>query len=253
MLLSELGKRIRARREHLGLKQLDIAHALQISPQAVSKWERGENGPDIAVLGPLAKLLGVSTDWLLDTYRDGLDVFDATVFTSTVLGAYEKSLHMNPSEFAVWANGFQFQLTEAILRHDGIPIKYMGDAFLCFFSGGNHQQRAVRAAALSRRLIAEKLVIGLHSGDIYLGAMGHPDYAERDITGDVVNIAFLVRNWAETHAQSGIVVTSTVSDQLDKPLRGQISEVHFQGIDYPVTLYELDGACLSHYERKQHD
>jgi transcriptional regulator with XRE-family HTH domain len=139
MLLSELGQRIRSRRERLGLKQLDIANALQISPQAVSKWERGENSPDIAILGALSKLLGVSTDWLLDTYRDGLDEFDATVFTSTVLGAYAKSLRMKAGEFAVWANGFLMQLTEVVLRYDGIPIKYMGDAFLCFFSGSTSQ------------------------------------------------------------------------------------------------------------------
>ena len=42
MLLSELGNRIRSQRERLGLKQQDIANALQISPQAVSKWERGK-------------------------------------------------------------------------------------------------------------------------------------------------------------------------------------------------------------------
>jgi hypothetical protein len=36
-------------------------------------------------------------DWLLDTCRHGLDEFDATVFTSTVLGAYAKSLRMQAS------------------------------------------------------------------------------------------------------------------------------------------------------------
>ena len=77
MLLNELGRRLRTQRERLGLKQNDIANALQVSPQAVSKWERGENGPDIATLGPLARLLGVSTDWLLDAHGQDLDVFDA--------------------------------------------------------------------------------------------------------------------------------------------------------------------------------
>jgi len=97
MLLEDLGNRIRSQRERLGLKQHDVAHALQVSPQAVSKWERGENAPDIAILGALAKLLGVSTDWLLDTYGEGLDVFEATVFASSVTGAYEKSLQMAAS------------------------------------------------------------------------------------------------------------------------------------------------------------
>lgn len=243
MLLNELGQRIRSRRERLGLKQLDIANALQVSPQAVSKWERGENSPDIAILGALSKLLGVSTDWLLDTYRDGLDEFDATVFASTVLGAYAKSLRMNASEFAVWANGFLFQLTEAVLRHDGIPIKYMGDAFLCFFSGVDHQRRAARAAGLAKQLMAEELVIGLHSGEIYLGTMGHPDYAHRDITGEAVNIAFLIRNWAETHTTGGIAATTPVVDQLDDQCQiVQTTAVTFKGLDDPVDIHEL---CLN--------
>jgi class 3 adenylate cyclase len=243
MLLSELGQRIRSRRERLGLKQLDIANALQVSPQAVSKWERGENSPDIAILGALSKLLGVSTDWLLDTYRRGLDEFDATVFTSTVLGAYAKSLRMKAGEFAVWANGFLFQLTEVVLRYDGIPIKYMGDAFLCFFSGIEHQQRAVKAAGLAKRLITDELVIALHSGEIYLGTMGHPDYAHRDITGEAVNIAFLIRNWAESHMQGSIVVTPSVVEHLDEHCQiVQTTAVNFKGLTDPIDIYEL---CLT--------
>jgi transcriptional regulator with XRE-family HTH domain len=149
MLLSELGNRIRSHRERLGLKQQDIANALQISPQAVSKWERGENGPDIAILGDLARLLGVSTDWLLDAQNQGLDVFDATVFASSVIGAYEKSLKMEARDFASWANGLFSQLTEVILRNDGVPVKYLGDKLLAFFSGVDHHLRASRSALLA--------------------------------------------------------------------------------------------------------
>jgi len=240
MLLDELGRRIRSRRERLGLKQLDIANALQVSPQAVSKWERGENGPDLAILGALSKLLGVSTDWLLNTYRDGLDEFDATVFASTVMGAYAKSLRMKASEFAVWANGFLFQLTEAVLRYDGIPVKYMGDAFLGFFSGIEHQERAVKAAGLAKRLITDELVISLHSGEIYLGSMGHPDYAHRDITGEAVNIAFLVRNWAESHIQGGIVATPSVVEHLDAYCTiVQTIAVRFKDLEDPVQVHEI--------------
>jgi class 3 adenylate cyclase len=240
MLLSDLGQRIRARRERLGLRQHDLARALQVSPQAVSKWERGENGPDLSILGALATLLGVSTDWLLGTHNADLDVFEATVFASAVVGAYEKSLHMEAQDFAAWANGFFYQLTESVLRHDGVPIKYMGDAFLGFFSGVEHRPRAVRAAALAKRLITAQLVIGLSSGEIYLGAMGHPDYARPDIMGEVVNIAFLARDWAETHTQSGVVATARVTEPLaDRFDIVQTSAVHFKGLQHPVCLCEL--------------
>lgn len=241
MQLGELGQRIRSRREKLGLKQHDIAHALQVSPQAVSKWERGENGPDLSILGALATLLGVSTDWLLDTHRAGLDVFDATVLTSAIVGAYEKSRHMAARDFAVWANGFLSQVTEAVLRFDGVPIKYMGDAFLAFFSGTEHQLRACRAAILARRLVAEQLVLGLHSGKIYLGAMGHPDYARSDIVGEVVNVAFLTRDWAANRVQSGIAATTAVAEHLDQTFHlVRTTSVNFHNLGYPVKVCELE-------------
>ena len=65
MVLDDLATRIRTQRENHGLTQSGIAQALKISPQAVSKWERGENAPDVSQLAPLTELLDVSGDWLL--------------------------------------------------------------------------------------------------------------------------------------------------------------------------------------------
>ena len=78
MNIQELGQRIRDRREKCRLRQTDVAAALQVSPPAVSKWERGENAPDISLLPGLGKLLGVSVDWLLGSYTEDRDVFEAT-------------------------------------------------------------------------------------------------------------------------------------------------------------------------------
>ncbi len=47
MIKQVIASRIQQQRLKLGLTQDNIACALQISPQAVSKWERGENAPDI--------------------------------------------------------------------------------------------------------------------------------------------------------------------------------------------------------------
>lgn len=240
MLLDEMGKRIRWQRERHGLKQQDVANALQVSPQAVSKWERGENAPDIAVLGRLARLLGVSVDWLLDVHSEGRDVLEATVFISSVTGAYEKSLGMAAREFAAWANGFFLQLTEALLMCDGVPIKYMGDQFLGFFSGPDHPRRAVRAAFLARGIVAERLQVGLSTGEVYLGAVGHPDYNRPDIMGEVVNIAFLTKDWGETHAPSGIAATAAVARVNEGHVdMGPVTKAEFRDIARPVEVCEL--------------
>ncbi|MFP4381863.1 MAG: helix-turn-helix domain-containing protein [Candidatus Sumerlaeia bacterium] len=240
MLLDDLGKRIRERREKQGLKQQDIANALQVSPQAVSKWERGENGPDLAILGPLAKLLDVTTDWLLDAQNAGLDTFPATVFVSDISGAYKKSLGLAPSDFAAWINGHLTQMTEAVLRHDGIPVKYTGDGLLAFFSGSGHAGRAIESALLARKIVSPDLRVGLNSGEIYVGSMGHPDYARPDVMGETVNIAFFTREWAYNETKSGIAATEAVIKGAEKKTPTKKSkDIHFRGIEYSIKVFEI--------------
>ena len=240
MFLPDLAKRIRGQREKRGLKQQDVANALNVSPQAVSKWERGENAPDIGVLGALSKLLGVSVDWILGVGETGRDVFEASVLVSSVAGAYEKSLEMKARDFAIWANGLFYQLTELTLRHDGVPVKYMGDRYLAFFSGTSHRERAVRVAREAKTLIGPDLSLGLNSGEIYLGSVGHPEYARPDIMGEAVNIAFLTMEWAETKASSRVAAPKhMLAGMGPAPAVGKTAKVNFLGSDRPVEICEL--------------
>ena len=63
--MDTLGKRIAALRREKGLKQDDLAEMLNVSPQAVSKWENDQSCPDISLLPDLARILGVTVDELL--------------------------------------------------------------------------------------------------------------------------------------------------------------------------------------------
>mgnify|MGYP001767877498 FL=1 len=59
------GQRFSRLRKAKGLRQEDIAEKINISPQAVSKWENDISLPDITILSELSDLLGVSLDELL--------------------------------------------------------------------------------------------------------------------------------------------------------------------------------------------
>ena len=59
------GERFQRLRKERGLTQDRIAEAVNVSSQAVSKWENDINMPDITLLLPLSELLGVTTDELL--------------------------------------------------------------------------------------------------------------------------------------------------------------------------------------------
>ena len=60
-----IGKRIQALRKERGMTQKQLADAVGVTPQAVSKWETDESCPDITALPLLAGTLGVSVDTLL--------------------------------------------------------------------------------------------------------------------------------------------------------------------------------------------
>jgi transcriptional regulator with XRE-family HTH domain len=223
MDMKAFGTRIRECREGLRLRQSDIAGALQISVQAVSKWERGENAPDIATLPELAQLLGVSIEWLLGATTPQSDTFPATVLCTSINGFAVKASSMRPKELAQWINMVFFTLTETVKRFDGVPVKYVGDGFLCFFAGTNHRKRACLAALAAKSSdISPGLVVTLNTGDIFLGVIGHPDYTVRDILGETVNTAFLTMQWVSANCPEGIGATGSVVE--DKELADQFEK-----------------------------
>ena len=56
-------------RKEKGLMQKELAEQLYVSDKAVSKWERGLSIPDVAILVPLAEILGVTVTELLECRR----------------------------------------------------------------------------------------------------------------------------------------------------------------------------------------
>lgn len=60
-----LADKIMNLRKKLGWSQEELAHQLQVSRQAVSKWESGMSIPDMNKIIAMSHLFGVSTDYLL--------------------------------------------------------------------------------------------------------------------------------------------------------------------------------------------
>ena len=69
-IMELLGRRIAECRKEKQFTQDELAVRLGITPQALSKWERSQSLPDIALLKELCGILGVSADYLLGMERD---------------------------------------------------------------------------------------------------------------------------------------------------------------------------------------
>lgn len=72
-----IGKKIRALRETKKMTQKDLAKVLNVTPQAISKWELDKSYPDLDTLLKLSQYFKVSTDEILG---NGKDSFFATLF-----------------------------------------------------------------------------------------------------------------------------------------------------------------------------
>lgn len=241
MELQAFGLRLKERRERRRLRQADVAAALQVSAQAVSKWERGENAPDITLLVPLSRLLDVSLEWLLAGSHPDTETFAATVFMADLKGYAQQAAGMAPRGLADWINGVHFAVTEAVLRYDGVPVKTMGDATLAFFAGGLQADRALSAARSARERVGrEDLMVTLHRGEIYLGTIGHPEYARLDILGETVNTAVLLSVQVDRYCPDGIGLTGSVAAALSEERRDTVrpcGTVEVRGRDEAVALY----------------
>ena len=96
-----IGQIIRRLRKERDLTQEELAEKLNVSSQAISKWENGSTIPDISQVVPLAKLFGISTDYLLSnetTIRDGRN---QVTYPLWVMGFYNTDAYAHLYNFTI--------------------------------------------------------------------------------------------------------------------------------------------------------
>lgn len=67
MLVSEIGKKIKERREVLGITQPDLAEMAGISKNTLYKIESGQANPTLKVLNKIAEIIGFDISMTLKT------------------------------------------------------------------------------------------------------------------------------------------------------------------------------------------
>lgn len=61
----QIGSRLSVCRQNKNMTQEELAYRLGVTPQALSRWERGMSLPDTSILPSIARMLEISTDYLL--------------------------------------------------------------------------------------------------------------------------------------------------------------------------------------------
>lgn len=87
-----LGEKIKELRKSKGITQEQLSDMLNVSSQAVSKWETGVANPDLALIPDLAKMFEVSTDELLGVDNKDKSENNENVMIDVRLARLEKMM-----------------------------------------------------------------------------------------------------------------------------------------------------------------
>ncbi len=69
-----IGKTFKAKRENLGLSRTIIAHKLEIKPQFVANWERGQCLPPKKVIPQLMEIYNMSSKDVVNLYTEATKI-----------------------------------------------------------------------------------------------------------------------------------------------------------------------------------
>lgn len=72
--MKTIGENISEFRKNAGLTQEQLSEKMNVTAQAVSKWECDQSYPDIETLGKLANVLGVSADDIINGKKTATEV-----------------------------------------------------------------------------------------------------------------------------------------------------------------------------------
>lgn len=95
----QIGKTIQKYRKEKGMTQVEMANRLGVTTPAVNKWENENSYPDITLLAPIARLLGISLDTLL-SFQEELTKEE---IASIVMEADQKLKTETYDEVFLWA------------------------------------------------------------------------------------------------------------------------------------------------------
>ncbi len=117
-------KLIRLRKKS-GMTQEELAERMDVSRQAVSKWESGQTVPDLAKIVQLSELFGVTTDYLLkDEIEDADASSEAGEPNVRSITAHEAKEYLAQRKRASW----QIALATLLCILSPIPLIVLGAA-----------------------------------------------------------------------------------------------------------------------------
>ena len=119
----KISETIRSLRKEMGITQEELAAAIGVTTQAVSKWERGEGYPDITFLPDIAEYFQVTLDTLCGIDEQQKQEQISSIIHATANASYEEGVKIAREGLAKFPHSVYLKnnLAEALM---GCPARW---------------------------------------------------------------------------------------------------------------------------------
>lgn len=176
-----------------------------------------------------------------------------TVMFSDIRGFTTLSERMTPGETFRFINDYLGMIAPVIREHHGFIDKFIGDAIMAIFPA--RAEDAIEAALKMRKILGEFNAhrqergqetidngIGIHTGHLMLGIIGHENRMECTVIGDSVNLASRIEGLTKQYG-TAIIVSEVTIASLKNPEKfphGFLDEVTVKGKSQSIKIYRIE-------------
>jgi adenylate cyclase len=165
---------------------------------------------------------------------------------------------MDAQQLVGLLNEYFGEMVSIVIKEDGIVDKFIGDAIMIVFGApepeDNAPLRAVRTAVGMRHALAQlnerlkargieplRTGIGIHTGEVVAGSIGHADRREYTVIGDAVNLASRLESATKELGVNVLISEDTYELTKDHIEARPVKQIHVKGREKPVMTYEVIG------------
>jgi adenylate cyclase len=188
----------------------------------------------------------------------GGEVLPVTVLFSDIRGFTGISERMDPAHLLGFLNEYFTAMVDTVMEHEGVVDKFMGDGMMAVFGAPTPREddalRAVKAALRMRATLAElnrrfeargqplvRIGIGIHTGPVVAGNIGHVERKQYTVIGDSVNVAARLESLTKEYAADILVSEDTFARVRGQVEAEPLQEVRVKGREQPLRIYRVTG------------
>jgi len=172
---------------------------------------------------------------------------EASVLFSDIAGFSKISEKITPRELATLLNDYFTKMGNIIMSRDGMINKYIGDAVMAIWNAPlpnpDHARLACQAALEMRRAVADmyplRMRIGINTGQMVAGNLGHRERMGYTVIGDAVNLASRLEGANKPFGTVILISDSTEALVRDSFLLRRVDRIRVIGKQHPVEIFEV--------------